>query len=106
MARAPGQSNGSSGERTGKVTCHVQGVFPYYHYYYMHTAAIVRTLGNQYTATSDIFYSMAPIITIPNHSKLHIIAQQPNLLARLKRRQSNIRTPITPERIAQRAVPA
>ena len=38
--------------------------------------------------------------------QLHIIIQQPHLLPGLERRQSNIRTPIAPESIAQRAVPA
>ena len=38
--------------------------------------------------------------------QLHIVIQQPNLLTRLERRQSNIRTPIAPKRIAERAVPA
>jgi hypothetical protein len=39
-------------------------------------------------------------------SKLHIIIHQPHLLARLERRQPDIRAPVAPERISQRAVAA
>lgn len=38
--------------------------------------------------------------------QLHIIIKQSNLLARLKRRHANIRTPITAERITETTVPA
>ena len=43
---------------------------------------------------------------IPSSSQLHVIIHQPDLLARLKRRQANVRTAIAAERIAQRAVAA
>ena len=42
--------------------------------------------------------------TTPAQSQLHIIIQQLDLLARLECRQADIRTSITPERIAQRAI--
>jgi len=45
-------------------------------------------------------------IAIDNPSQLHIVVYQPNLLTRLERRQSNIRTAIAPERISKRAVAA
>jgi hypothetical protein len=38
------------------------------------------------------------------HSQLHIIIHQPDFLARLKRWQTNVRTPIASERISQRAI--
>lgn len=38
--------------------------------------------------------------------QLHIVIQQPNLLARLESRHANIRTPITTERISQATIPA
>jgi hypothetical protein len=38
--------------------------------------------------------------------KLHVIIQQPNLLSRLERRQTDIRTSIAAEGITQSAVPA
>lgn len=37
-------------------------------------------------------------------SKLHIIIHQPDFLSRLEGWQSNVRTPVTPERVSQRAV--
>ena len=37
-------------------------------------------------------------------SQLHVIIHQPHLLARLERRQTDIRTPVAAERISQRAV--
>jgi hypothetical protein len=39
-------------------------------------------------------------ILLSQYLQLNIIIQQPHLLARLERRQSNIRTPIAPERIS------
>lgn len=50
----------------------------------------------------------ATFATLKCHSpsKLHIIIHQPDLLARLERRQANVRASVTPERIAQRAVAA
>lgn len=40
----------------------------------------------------------------PHISQLHIIIHQPDLLARLKRRQANVRASIAAERIAQRTI--
>lgn len=42
----------------------------------------------------------------PSKSKLHIIIQQPHLLPRFERRQSDIRTPIAAESVAERTIPA
>lgn len=40
----------------------------------------------------------------PIHLQLHIIVHQPDLLARLECRQTNIRTPVAAERISQRTI--
>jgi hypothetical protein len=37
--------------------------------------------------------------------QLHLIVQQPHLLARLERREPNIRAPITPEGVPKSAIP-
>ena len=56
-------------------------------------------------------FTTLPITPLPNTghpspSQLHIIIHQPDLLARLERRQADVRASITAERIAQRAVAA
>jgi hypothetical protein len=52
-------------------------------------------------------FTYTPVPILQAHPlQLHIIIQQPNLIPRLKSRQSNIRTAVASECIAQRTVPA
>ncbi len=54
--------------------------------------------------------TVVPLPSIPSihrdpcHLQLHILVNQPHLLPRLESWQPNVRAPITPERIPQRAI--